>query len=91
MTRLTELESRKALLSAQADLARIQLSIAWSDLKNVVSPPVSPERSGGMRKTAAFLLAAMIPLFGRTRFGRFLRIASFGLGVVRAVSGWRSR
>jgi hypothetical protein len=86
-----DLAARKALLTAQADLSRVQLTLAWTDLRNVVSPPATGERSSGVRRTAAFLVAAALPLLGRTRLGRLLRYASFALAGLRLLSNWRAR
>ena len=90
MSSPNDLASRKALLVAQSDLSRMQLGLAWTDLRNIVRPPQSGDRSAGVRRTAAFLVAAAVPLFGRGRFGRLLRLASFALAALRALSSWRS-
>jgi len=91
MTSSDDLAARKALLTAQADLSRVQLTLAWIDLRNVISPPATSERSTGARRMAAFLVAAALPFLGRTRFGRLLRYASFALAALRALSNWRAR
>ena len=44
---LDELAARKALLTAQADLSRMQMMLAWEDLRSIVSPSSSADRSGG--------------------------------------------
>jgi hypothetical protein len=86
-----DLAARKALLTAQADLSRVQLALAWNDLRNIVSPPATGERSSGVRRTAAFLVAAALPFLGRTRLGRLLRYASFAFAALRVFANWRAR
>jgi hypothetical protein len=90
MSSPNDFEARKSLLVAQSDLARMQLGLAWTDLRNIVRPPPSGERSAGVRRTAAFLIAVAVPLFGRGRFGRLLRFASLALAVLRTLSSWRA-
>jgi hypothetical protein len=91
MSTSQDLAARKSLALAQSDLARMQLSLAWSDIRNIVAPPATRDRSAGARRTAAFLVAIAMPFLGRTRFGRLLRFASFGLGAWRAIAKWRGR
>jgi hypothetical protein len=86
-----DLSARKSLLIAQSDLARMRLTLAWADLRNTVLPPATPSRSAGARRTAALLVGIAMPFLGRTRFGRLLRFASFGLAAWRAIERWRAR
>ena len=83
------LAARKALIAAQSELARIELALAWHDLRNVIAPPASSARSTSVRRTAAFLIAVATPLFGRSRFARIVRIASIALAAFRVVRGLR--
>ena len=85
-----DLAARKALLTAQADLSRMQVSLAWEDLRSVVSPAPSPDRSGGTRRTAAFLVGIAAPLLGRTRLMRALRFATIAVTVIRALRSLRA-
>jgi hypothetical protein len=87
---LDDLASRKALLIAQADLSRMQMALAWQDLRSVVAPPPSAHRSTWTRRGAAFLVGIAAPLIGRTRFTRVLRFATMVLTVVRALRSIRA-
>jgi hypothetical protein len=85
-----DLTARKALLIAQADLSRMQMALAWQDLRSVVAPPPSAHRSTWTRRSAAFLVGIAAPLIGRTRFTRVLRFATIVLTVVRALRSMRA-
>jgi hypothetical protein len=87
---LEDLAARKALLTAQADLSRMQVALAWEDLRSVVSPPPSAERSAGTRRIAAFLIGIAAPLLGRTRLTRALHFATIAVTVVRALRSLRA-
>ena len=77
--------ARKALITAQADLARVELALAWHDLRTAIAPPSAGERSTSVRRMATILIAIATPLFGRSRFARVLRFASVGLAALRAI------
>ena len=80
-----KLATRKALIVAQGELARIELRLAWLDMRAAVAPPSADQRSTSVRRMASFLIAIATPLFGRSRLGRVLRFASVGLAAYRAV------
>lgn len=91
MTRRSEdLAARKALLAAQANLARMQAALAWQELREIVAPPPSSERSAGARRTAAFIVGIAAPLFGRTRFARVMRFASIAAAAFRVLRSMRA-
>lgn len=80
-----DLAERKALLIAQADLSRMQVALAWQDLRAVVRPAPSADHAGWTRRGAAFLVGVAAPLIGRTRFARVLRFATIAVTIVRAL------
>ena len=79
------LASKKALVIARADLARVEMSRAWHDLRDAVAPPPADARSTTVRRTAALLIAIAAPVVGRSKFVRVLRYASIALAAFRAV------
>ena len=85
MSAADRLVARKALIVAQADLARIELALAWHDLRSAIAPPSAGERSTSVRRMATILIAIATPLLGRTRFARTLRFVSVGLAALRAI------
>jgi len=89
MSKTQDLASRKSLLTAQADLSRIQLSLAWHDMRNSILPAAESPLFSGTHKVAAFIVGLAAPLIGRTRFTRALRYLSIAMGIVRAVRSLR--
>ena len=81
----TKLAARKALIAAQADLARVELALAWRDVRSAIAPPSAGERSTSVRRMASIMIAMATPLLGRSRFARVLRFASVGLAALRAI------
>jgi hypothetical protein len=81
--------AKKALIIARSDLARIELSLAWLDLRGAIAPPPSDARSTTVRWMATLLIAVAAPVVGRSRFVRVLRIASVALAAYRAVRSLR--
>jgi hypothetical protein len=85
-----DLAARKALLVAQADLSRMQVALAWQDIRSIVAPAPSADRSAGTRRTAAFLVGVAAPLLGRSRLTRALRFATIAVTIVRALWSLRA-
>ena len=88
-TKSQDLAARKELLTAQADLSRIQLALAWHDMRNSILPPSDAPLFTGTHKAAAFIVGLAAPLIGRTRFARVLRYASIAMAIFRAVRSLR--
>ena len=84
-----DLAARKELLTAQADLARIQLALAWHDMRTSILPPADTPLFTGTHRAAAFIVGLAAPLIGRTRFTRVLRYASIAMAIFRAVRSLR--
>jgi hypothetical protein len=83
-----DLAARKDLLAAQADLSRIQLALAWDDMRNSILPSAEAPLFGAS-KAAAFFVGIAAPLIGRTRFTRAVRYASIVMGIYRAIRSLR--
>lgn len=88
-TSARDLTARKELLTAQADLSRIQLSLAWDDMRNSILPSAEAPLFTGASKAAAFFVGIAAPLIGRTRFTRAVRYASIAMGIYRAIRSLR--
>ena len=88
-TKSQDLAARKELLTAQADLARVQLALAWHDMRSSILPSSEAPLFTGTHKAAAFIVGIAAPLIGRTRFARVLRYASIAMGIFRAVRSLR--
>jgi len=84
-----DLAARKALLTAQADLARIQLALAWHDMRSSIFPSPDTPLFSGTHKAAAFIVGIVTPLLGRRRITRVLRYASIAIAIFRAVRSLR--
>jgi hypothetical protein len=83
------LAAKKALVIARADLARVEMSLAWQDLRGAVAPPPADARSSTVRRMATLLIAVATPIVGRSKFVRVLRYASIALAAFRAVRSLR--
>ena len=90
MSGVDTLASKKALVMARADLARVEMSVAWHDLRDAVAPPPADARSTTVRRLATLLIAVATPVVGRSKFVRVLRYASIALAALRAVRSLRS-
>jgi hypothetical protein len=85
-----ELAARKDLLTAQADLSRLQLALAWDDVRNSILPSPEAPAFTASHKIVAFLVGIAAPLMGRTRLTRALRYASIAMGIYRAIRSLRA-
>jgi len=92
MTRLTrdEMTRRKALLVSRVELDRLQIALQVQQLRDTVLPPRSERaRTGRAGPIAAALVGIGLPLLGRRRLGRWLRVGSLALTALRVVRNWR--
>ena len=89
MAKLDELESRKALLVAQAEFDRLKLGMALHDVRRIVRPTVSSAQRSAVHTLAARALGIALPVLGFSRVGRVVRGLSIGLSVYRFMRGWR--
>lgn len=85
-----DLARRKALLVSRAELDRLQIALAIHQLRDTVAPPRGDRaRTGRAGAIAATLVGVGLPLLGRHRLGRWLRIGSLALTALRVVRNWR--
>jgi hypothetical protein len=87
--RAQTLADRKALLVARADLDRARIALAVQEVRAIVSPRPEPDRLEAYRSKAKWALGLAIPLLGRRRLGRWLRVASLALVAFRVARAWR--
>ncbi len=87
---IDDLAARKALLIRQAELERMQLSLAWHDARAIVAPPQDPSRAARFRPIALYAIGFAAPLFGLGWLSRLARGLSIGLAVMRIVRVWRT-
>ena len=81
---------RKALLTAQCELARVEMSLAIQDARIALKPPRA-EPGGAKRNIAAFVISFAAPFFGASRMSRFMRGASIVFTLLRFFRAWRTR
>ncbi|MEO8677099.1 MAG: hypothetical protein ABI569_16105 [Casimicrobiaceae bacterium] len=81
---------RRALLATRAELDRARMARALDEVRAIVAPPSDPASSRATRPAAAFLVGLIAPAIGMSRFGRWVRIASWALAAFRVARNWRS-
>jgi hypothetical protein len=87
MTRAADLDARRDLLVTKCELDRIELALAWHDVRRAVVPEADhAQGSRWLRKT----LAVVIPLFGVARARRMSRYVSAALLALRLAIAWRA-
>ena len=84
-----DLAARKQLLIAQAEFARLKLSLALHDVKRIVRPPVDLARRPAAHSAASRVLGVVLPVLGASRAGRVVRALSIALSVFRFLRGFR--
>jgi len=80
---------RRALLATRAELDRARMSLAIHEVRAIVAPPSDPARSRATRPLAALAVGLIAPAIGMSRFGRWLRIASWAFAAFRVARNWR--
>jgi len=87
MSRRADLASRRALLVTRGELERLEIALAWSDVRRALRPDPDADARRHPWLGKAFGLA--IPLLGATRARRFSRYLSLGLLAYRVATGLR--
>lgn len=88
MSTANDLATRRALLVTKAELDRIELALAWHDVRRAVFPPGDP--LGAARASHPWVgrvLGFVLPLLGVTRARRLSRYLSFALFAYRIAAG----
>jgi len=87
-TRANSLAERKQQVLARAELERLRIRMAGSEARALLAP-ASGRQTAWARPRAATLLAIAVPLLGRARLGRMLRLTSIGMGMLRLLESLR--
>jgi hypothetical protein len=86
----TRIAERKALLSARAQIERMQCTLAVEHLRQTIFPPRAPRPRGARPgRLAATIVALGVPILGRHRLTRALRTVSLALTGWRIVRNWQ--
>ncbi len=89
--RALEIKDAKALLAARALFDRAQMTVAAHDVRTAISPYRDAGPRGPMATNAAAMIVGLCaPIFGASRLGRWLRIASWTLAAFRIARNWRA-
>lgn len=82
-----ELQARKTLLIAQAEIDRLAVAMALHDVRRVIRPSLDTSRRSTAGSTASKLLAFAAPIFGAARMSRVVRALSIALTIYRFLRG----
>jgi hypothetical protein len=86
-----DLAARRELLTAQCELDRLELSLAWHDLRRSLHlGPAGIERDRA-HPWLGRVLGFVLPVLGATRARRLSRYVSLGLLAYRVIAGVRRR
>lgn len=90
MSRTGDLESRRELLVQQCELDRIELALAWHDLRRALRLGDDATAGPSAHPWLGRALGLLIPVLGATRARKFSRYLSLALLAYRVATGWRS-
>ena len=85
-----KIADRRTLLAARAELDRARVTLALHEIRSIVIPAPSGARGGSVRPAAAMLIRLLGPAIGMSRFGRWVRMASWALAAWRIARNWRT-
>jgi hypothetical protein len=88
MSDLTELEARRALLVSRCELDRIEVAIAWLDVRRAVQ--LGPRSSDARPSWVGKALGYALPLVGAARARRMSRYLSLALLAYRILTALRA-
>jgi hypothetical protein len=92
--RATQSAQRKALLVSRSELERLQISLIVHELRERITPTRAARDSSGQGRRAGTVAAALVgvglPLLGRKRLSRWLRMGSLAMTAWRVARQWRS-
>ena len=84
-----ELAARRQLLVAQCELDRLELSLAWHDLRRTLHLGGDGEGAARSHPWIGRAIGFALPLIGATRARRLSRYVSLALLAYRIATGWR--
>ncbi len=92
--RATQSAQRKALLVSRSELERLQVALIVHELRERITPPRLDRGVSGKGRRAGKVAAAMVgvglPLLGRKRLSRWLRMGSLVMTAWRVARQWGS-
>jgi hypothetical protein len=86
--RRDDLQARKELLIAQAEIDRLAFAMALHDVRRVVRPSIDAVHRAHSNTTASKVLAFAAPLLGAARLSRVVRALSVALTIYRFLRRW---
>ena len=86
MTRMSNLAARRELLVTRAELERLEVALAWQDIRRILRPRHATAPS---HPWLARALSLAIPLLGAAKAKRLSRYLSVALLAWRLLSGLR--
>ena len=87
MTSARDLAARRQLLTAQCELDRLELSLAWHDLRRSLHLRAEGDEPARGHPWLGRALAFALPLIGATRARRLSRYVSLALLAYRIATG----
>jgi len=91
MTSARDLAARREILATQCELDRLELALAWHDLRRSLRIGGDSVAGGRSHGWIARTLGFVLPLFGATRARRLSRYVSLALLAYRIAMGLRGR
>jgi hypothetical protein len=82
-----DLATRRDLLVAQCELDRLEVALAWHDMRRALRPGGDELRGHPWIGRA---IGMILPLLGATRSRRLSRYVSIALMAYRIATGWRT-
>ena len=91
MTSARDLAARREILATQCELDRLELALAWHDLRRSLRVGGDSVTGGRSHGWVGRTLGLVLPLFGATRARRLSRYVSVALLAYRIATGLRGR
>jgi len=86
-----DLAARREILASQCELDRLELALAWHDLRRSVRMGGDSVTGGRTHGWVGRTIGLVLPLLGATRARRVSRYVSLALLAYRIVTGLRGR
>ena len=91
MTSARDLAARREILATQCELDRLELALAWHDLRRSVRAGGDELAPGRGHPWMSRVMGLVLPLLGATRARRLSRYVSVALLAYRIATGLRGR
>ena len=86
-----DLAARRQMLAAQCELDRLELALAWHDLRRSLRLRAESDEPSRGHPWLGRVLGFVLPLIGAGRARRLSRYLSLALLAYRIATGWRGR